>query len=240
MRAPLVALVLALAASGCATTPTATLDAFAERSAHNSFEIFDRAVESPTALVLPVVHDRQTSGPSCGAHALASVINYWRGPGSVTGEQIFRETPPLARDGYSVAELVQLASERNLLASAVRLPERGLVDELEHGRPVLVPVRLPAIYIQRDVLPGENTRGFSVVAGTITYRVGRISEWTGLAMANHYLLVAGHDADRFVVVEPMRGFRTISAVKLARYREPFGNAAIVFSAPTQVQHAQAH
>jgi hypothetical protein len=33
-----------------------------------------------------------------------------------------------------------------------------------------------------------------------------------------------------VVMEPVMGLRTISAERLARYREPFGNAAIVFSA----------
>lgn len=236
-RALAASLLLALGAAGCATTPTATLGDFAQRSADNSFEIFERGVDSPDALVLPVVHDRQTAGPSCGAHALASVINYWRGAQVVTGEQIFAATPPAQPQGYSVAELVALAQSRDLTASAVRIPQLGLIDELEHGRPVLVPVRLPAIYIQGNTLPGENAPGLDIAAGVISYRVGRISEWTGLALVDHYLLVVGYDDDRFIVVEPVRGFRTISATKLARYREAFGNAAIVFSATTQVQHS---
>lgn len=230
-------LLLALGAAGCATTPSATLGDFAQRSADNSFEVFERGVNSPQALVLPVVHDRQTAGPSCGAHALASIINYWRGANTVSGERIFASTPPAAPNGYSVAELVALAHGNGLVSSAVRIPEAGLIDELEHGRPVLVPVRLPAIYIQGNALPGENARGLDIAAGFITDRVGRVSEWTGLAMVDHYLLVAGYDEDRFIVVEPVRGFRTISATKLQRYREAFGNAAIVFSAPTQVQQS---
>ena len=48
-------------------------------------------------------------------------------------------------------------------------------------------------------------------------------------MLNHYVLVAGYDGDTFVILEPVMGLRTISAERLARYREAFGNAAIVFS-----------
>ena len=35
--------------------------------------------------------------------------------------------------------------------------------------------------------------------------------------------------DTFVAVEPVMGFRTIAFDRLDRYREPFGNAALVFS-----------
>jgi len=221
---------MALGVAGCATTPTPTLDAFAQNSGVNSFEIVDRGVSSPNALVLPVVHDRQTAGPSCGAHALASVINYWHRDANVTGDAIFRQTPPAAPNGYSMTELIALAAQHNLLASGVRMPAQGLIDELERGRPVLVPVRLPSIYVQPRTLPGENVPVLGLATGIITHRVGRLSEWTGLSLVDHYLLVVGHDEDRFVVVEPVRGYRTISAQKLGRYREHFGNAAIVFSA----------
>ena len=68
-------------------------------------------------------------------------------------------------------------------------------------------------------------------AGSVlSYRVGRLSEITGLEMVDHYLLVVGYDAERFVVVEPVMGYRTISRDKLGRYRAAFGNAAVVFSA----------
>ena len=39
------------------------------------------------------------------------------------------------------------------------------------------------------------------------------------------------DGDTFIVMEPVMGLRTISAERLARYRQPFENAAIVLSAP---------
>jgi hypothetical protein len=223
-------MLMALGVAGCATTPTPTLAAFAQDSGANSFEVVDRAVTSPNALVLPVVHDRQTSGPSCGAHALASIINYWRRDAHVTGNDLFRENPPAQPQGYSMTELIALAARHDLLASGVRLPDRGIVDELEHGRPVLVPVRLPSIYVQPRALPGENVPVVGLATGLITSRVGALSEWTGLTMVDHYLVVVGHDEDNFVVVEPVRGFRTISFKKFDRYREPFDNAAIVFSA----------
>ncbi|MEZ6023144.1 MAG: hypothetical protein R3C16_06980 [Hyphomonadaceae bacterium] len=228
-RAVLGAILLSLCAAGCAITPNADLQQFAANSGRNSFEVFDRALQSPTALVLPVEHDRQYAGPSCGAHALASVVNYWNGAESITGEAIFRAHPPAAEAGYSMAEVMALAREQDLLASAVRLSQDHIIRELEAGRPVLVPVRLPSIYVQQLQLPGGDAPVVGVARNALIYRAGRVSEMTSLAMVNHYLLVVGYGEDRFVVIEPVMGYRTISFEKLERYRRAFGDAAIVFS-----------
>ncbi len=227
----LVALALTLCVAGCAIHPSTDVAQFAARSGENSFEVFNRRVTSPEALVLPVVHDRQYAGPACGAHALASVVNYWRGPGSLDGASLFRETPPASQAGYSMAELLALARANGLTASAVRLDAAHVIRELESGRPVLVPVRLPSIYVQKRVLPGGEAPVFGVVRNSVIYRASRVSEWTDLAMVDHYLLVVGHDQNRFIVVEPVMGYRTIAASRLARYREHFEDAAIVFSGP---------
>jgi len=56
-------------------------------------------------------------------------------------------------------------------------------------------------------------------------------------MVDHYLLVVGFNTDAFVVVEPVMGYRTLSAARLARYRRAFRDAAIVLSAPTPVPAA---
>lgn len=226
-------LLLSLCAAGCAISPTRDVSAFAERSGSNSFEVFDRSIESPDALVLPVVHDQQTRGPSCGAHVLASVVNYWRGPGTLSGDALFEQTPPAHEAGYSMAELLNLSRAQGLLASAVRLNEAAIIGELENGRPVLVPVRLPSIYVQQRNLPGGEIPLIGMARNTLIYRAGRVSEFTNLAVVDHYLLVVGYDtdlfADRFVVVEPVMGYRTISFTRLARYRQAFDDAAIVFS-----------
>nr|WP_241735699.1 papain-like cysteine protease family protein [Aquisalinus flavus] len=229
----LAVLALAAGAVGCAITPSSDVSTFAERTAANSFEVFDRLVTPEQALVLPVVHDRQTQGPACGAHALASVVNYWQGGQTVTGREIFSETPPARETGYSMAELVALAQAQGLLASPVRLAEGAVIEELERGRPVLVPVRLPAVYIQHRVLPGGDIPLVGMVRNAVIDRAGYVSELGGMGMVAHYLVVVGHDEDRIVVVEPIGGYRTISSRKLERYRRAFGDAAIVFSAPPQ-------
>ena len=208
---------------------------FAARSGENSFEVFNRRVTSPEALVLPVVHDRQYAGPACGAHALASVVNYWRGEGALDGAALFRTHPPASAAGYSMAELLALARAQGLNASAVRLDQAHVVRELESGRPVLLPVHLPSIYVQKRALPGGEIPVLGVVRNSVIYRASRVSEWTNLAMVDHYLLVVGYDEDRFIVVEPVMGYRTIAFSRLARYREPFADAAIVFSGPPRAR-----
>ena len=122
----LVILLLSLSVGGCALNPNSTISEFALSSGSNSFEVIERRA-SPEALVLSVEHDRQTRGPSCGAHALASVVNYWRGAGTLVGDALYQERPPADTAGYSMAELLTLAREQGLLASPVAMPEPGLV-----------------------------------------------------------------------------------------------------------------
>lgn len=237
MVRPAVAGLLAFGVSACATAPNADPGAFAERSAANSFEFFNRTVEPPQTLLLPIVHDRQINGIACGAHALASITNYWLGPEHASGTAIFSSTPPAdTKSGYSMAELMALAGKNGLLASAVRLQPADLIRELEAGRPVLVPVRVPSVYVQPWQLPGANIPVLGLPAAVVISRSAQLSELTGQGMLNHYVVVAGHDGDKFVILEPVMGLRTISAERLTRYREAFGNAAIVFS-PANSQSA---
>jgi hypothetical protein len=234
-----VAFAFAASVTACAIRPTSDINAFAERSARHSFETFDRSVAPAQTLVLPVVQDRQTEGPACGAHALASVINYWRGPHVVNGSALYRKQPPADPRGYSMAELLALARQQGLLASAVRLDGPAIVAELDNGRPVLAPVRLPSIYVQQRTIPIGGVPVLGFAQSMLVNRAGRVQELSGLAMVDHYLLVVGYDADTFVVLEPVMGYRTISFRKLERYRAPFGDAAIVFSAPSNAQKAPA-
>ncbi|HRE44634.1 MAG TPA: hypothetical protein PKY87_11770 [Terricaulis sp.] len=236
-RFALFGLFLSLSSAGCAINPSRDVAQFAAQSGMNSFEPFHRRLTSPEALVLPVVHDQQFSGPACGAHALASVVNYWRGPGALEGAALFASQPPEAKAGYSMAELLAIARANGLAASAVRLDEAHIIRELEQGRPVLIPVNLPSIYVQQRVMPGGETPVVGHVRNFVINRAGRVSEFAGLAMVDHYLLVVGYDETRFVVVEPVMGYRTITRARLARYREAFANAAMVFSGPPRAAGA---
>ena len=95
---------------------------------------------------------------------------------------------------------------------------------------MLVPVRVPSVFVQSWSLPGANLPLIGLPSSLVTTRVARVSEWTNLAMVNHYILIAGYEQnDTFVAVEPVMGFRTISFERLDRYRRAFENAAIVFS-----------
>lgn len=221
-----------LTLSACATHPSTDAASFAERTGSNSFEVFGGTVSPPETLLLPVEHDQQVNGIACGAHALASLVNYWYGAGTVAGSEIFAAHPPAdQKTGYAMSELLQLAESHNLVSSAVRLPAEGLIAELEAGRPVLVPVEVPSIFVQTWQLPGMNVPVLGLPAEFITSRAAWLSEKTNSNLLNHYVLVAGYDGDTFIVMEPVMGLRTISADRLARYRAPFGNAAIVFSKP---------
>ncbi len=229
-RALLAALLSPLVVAACATTPNADIDSFARHSGRNSFEISQRAA-SPEALVLPLVQDRQTEGPSCGVHALASVVNYWRGPGTLTGSVYYKANPPKNNAGYSMDELLVIARTQGLLAQAVRMPSLALKDELERGRPVLVPVKVPSIYIQQRVLPGGDLPIVGAVSRFMVRNAAAASEGANAMLIDHYMVVVGYDADKFVVMEPVMGLRTISKEKLERYRAAFGDAALVFSGP---------
>lgn len=228
-RFALIGVAMSLCAAGCAINPNRDVAQFAAQSGAHSFEPFNRRLTSPEALVLPVVHDQQFSGPACGAHALASVVNYWNGEGALDGAALFAAQPPASEAGYSMAELRAIARAHGLAASAVRLDEAHIIRELEQGRPVLIPVRLPSIYVQQRIMPGGQTPIVGPVRNFVIHRAGRVSEFAGLAMVDHYLLVVGYDETRFVVVEPVMGYRTIARTRLGRYREAFADAAMVFS-----------
>ncbi|MBY9068514.1 C39 family peptidase [Hyphomonas sp. WL0036] len=233
MKAQALIAAAALTLGACATHPSTDPASFASRTSKNSFEMFGRQVDPPETLLLPVTHDRQINGAACGAHALASLVNYWEGAGTVAGTSIFAAHPPAdPKAGYSMAEIQKLSAEYGLMSSAVRLPAEAIRAELEAGRPVLVPVKVPSIFVQTWQLPGANVPILGLPASFITSRAAWLSEETGSNLLNHYVLVAGYEGDKFVVMEPVMGLRTISADRLARYREAFGNAALVFSAPT--------
>lgn len=238
MQLRLQVLLLAACLAGCATTPVSDVNQFAARSASNSFELRHRKFQND-GLVLAVAHDQQRDVASCGAHALASIINYWR-PGAVTGDALYVSTPPTQpRLGYSLAELQDLAQRQGLQTSAVRLGKDDIQRELESGRPVLVPVLVPGVFVTGRNLPGHDAPVVGLADNFILNRAGQISELTRMGLVSHYVVVVGYDARGFAIVEPVQGYRTISFDRLERYRRPFGNAALVFSAATPSRPQQA-
>jgi hypothetical protein len=95
---------------------------------------------------------------------------------------------------------------------------------------VLVPVRLPAIYVQQRTIPVGDVPVIGTARNFLMSRSGTVSELTGMSMVNHYLVVIGYGRDKMVVLDPVMGYRTIATAKLQRYRKAFGDAAIVSAA----------
>src|SRR5262249_23272294 len=160
-----------------------------------------------------------------GVHALASVINYWSGRQAVTGDALYRDHPPAdMHTGYSLDELMQLARAQGMVVSAVRLSRDQIIRELENGRPVLTPGRGPCVVVDpRGQLPGANAPSpvLQFPSSVVASRAARISEMTRLGLVNHYVVVAGYDTRRFLLMEPVMGFRTIGFARFERYRAPF-------------------
>jgi hypothetical protein len=223
-------LATALLLCGCAVVPVGSVGEFAVRGGANSFEAFGR-LPGRQALVLDAPFDRQDSLVACGAHVLASVIRYWRpGEASVTGEAIFAAHPPAdMASGYSMQELVELAGEHGLSAYGVRLEAANLVEELEKGRPVLIPIYLPFVYEQTTSLFDPDPPVVAQLKTLVLRPIGMASEITGAGMLAHFVLVVGHAKDRFVLLDPVLGYRTISKSRLERYREKYDRAGLIFS-----------
>jgi hypothetical protein len=222
--------------AACAIAPVASIGEFARRGQDNSFEVFNRPVRGPKALVLDVAYDQQASRIACGAHVLASIIRYWKPGDPTTGAAIFAEAPPADTvEGYSLQEIIALAKARGLDAFGVRLTPDDIIAELEKGRPVMIPVRLPSIYVQTHTFFDPDPIVIGQLKNIFIGRVGFLSSLTGLEMLSHYVLVVGHGPDRFVLLDPVLGYRTISRSRLAGYRQAFADAAIVFSASKPVE-----
>ena len=122
-----------------------------------------------------------------------------------------------------------LRSEGTTERALFVIDKQGIIRELENGRPVLVPVLVPAVFVANRAAPGENAPVVGFVSRNFVGRVGWVLEHANLGMVSHYLVVVGYDAHRFAVVEPVRGYRTITFDRLERYRRPYADAALVLS-----------
>jgi hypothetical protein len=223
--------VLAMLAA-CAVAPVRSIGEFARRGQDNSFEVFNRPVRGPKALVLDVAYDQQANRVACGALVLACVIRYWKPGDAAAGAAIFAGHPPADPvNGYSLQEIITLAKRHDLNASGVRFGPDDIIAELEKGRPVMIPVRLPSIYVQTHTFFDPDPVVIGQIKNIFLGCVAFLSSLTGLEMLSHYVLVVGHGPDRFVLLDPILGYRTISRSRLAGYRKAFADAAIVFSAP---------
>ena len=141
---------------------------------------------------------RQMEANSCGTACLTSILNYWKV--DVTEQDILTEFPKSKKEGYLITELRDIAATKGLGAYVFSMTENSMFQlkkEILKGRPVLCAMRFPEmLYFAYDV----------PIYGYVYRRLA----WTIGPKKDHYVVVFGFDRDNFLVMDPVRGFVSIS------------------------------
>lgn len=220
------------ALAACVSTPVnADRAAFAQAPSRNAIPPGPVTLRPAEMLLLDVRLDRQVAGNGCGAHAVASLIDYWRraappagAGGAPTGVELYGRTPPARADGYTLAEMAALIEAAGLSALVVNATPDTLKAELEAGRPVIVRVSLPAALVRpATVFPGETP----LLSGVETRAFALTSRMAGEGRLDHYWLLIGFDGQRMVVLDPAMGIRSVSAAEFEAAFEAGGRLAVV-------------
>jgi predicted double-glycine peptidase len=191
-------------------------------------------LEPSATLLLDVRLDRQTASNSCGAHAVASLVDYWQRAdaaaapsGAVTGEALYLETPPATGAGYSLAEMVSLLERSGLVAVAVTTSIDAIKAELDDGRPVIARVSVATPYlISSTVFPSEAGLLSGIETG-VNGMAARLMEPVSLGRLDHYWVVIGYDATHMIVMDPAMGMRAVRFDAFARAFDRGGKLAVV-------------
>jgi ABC-type bacteriocin/lantibiotic exporter with double-glycine peptidase domain len=142
---------------------------------------------------------KQTEKNSCGAACLASVADYWGV--DLTEQQIQKAYPKPLKDGYSILELKAIAVSNGLDAYMLAMSEDPLSQlrqQLAKGRPVICAVSFPqSRYFAYDV--------------PVYGPVYRALLWSIGPRLNHYVVVFGFDSEELLIMDPARGFVTLSS-----------------------------
>jgi ABC-type bacteriocin/lantibiotic exporter with double-glycine peptidase domain len=161
---PVLLVVCALTVSACSTT--VRTDRYVQQ------------IDQGEAIAVPYV--RQASRVDCGMAALASVMEYYKGPAYL--QRVWLERyPPASSRGYSLGELRDIARAHDFAGFVVPGNEALLREQLSRGRPMIVPLQL------QGAVP--------LIDRTLDTRY------------DHYVVVVGMDDERgkVVTMDPARG-----------------------------------
>lgn len=205
--------------------------AFAQAPSRNAIPPGSVTLRPAEMLLLDARLDRQVAGNGCGAHAVASLIDYWirAAPSGdaramVTGAELYARTPPAGAAGYTLAEMAALIEAAGLSALVVNASPDALKAELEAGRPAIVRVSLPAALVRpATVFPGETP----LLSGVETRAFALTSRMAGEGRLDHYWLLIGFDGERMVVLDPAMGIRSVSAAEFEAAFDGGGRLAVV-------------
>ncbi|WP_298124584.1 C39 family peptidase [Brevundimonas sp.] len=191
-------------------------------------------LESGHTLVLDLRLDRQVSGNGCGAHAVASMIDYWHraaprsdGFRPPTGAWIYAATPPSQSSGYALGELVELLETSGLVAVPVETTVAALKGELDRGRPAIARVSLSAGHVLGTRLIPVELAYLAATETFLTDAAARLVEPFAPSRLMHFWVVIGYDAEHVIVLDPALGIRAVQSAAFARAFDRGGNLAVV-------------
>ncbi len=172
----LLSVLLLFLLSGCTSTPIYKLDD----------ERLRQQLTGVIYLKLPFVD--QIAGTTCGLATLESVIRYW---GILVDQKtLLKKFPPKdAVNGYSLRELKGI-SENLGLHAFVLAGNPGMLRKLvSKGRPLIVALKAKPVMQEGSLLPGISRLLNSI-----------------LMEREHFVVVAGLDDNRVLVMDPAQGY----------------------------------
>lgn len=152
----------------------------------------------------PIETVSQTSSTTNGLAALASVMQYWEQEVDVpTLEANF---PAKSETGYPLLQLRRIATKEGLIAFALTMKDRPLEqvsEQLENGRPIIVPVHLPD--------------GRPAAPPTPTNDPGATAPATDPARPHRYVVIFGQSHDQFLLMDPAKGIVKLNKQEFTNY-----------------------
>lgn len=152
----------------------------------------------------------QQADPSGGLASLAAVMSYW--DTEVAEQELAERYPPPAEGAPSIRKLRRIAIDEGLTAFALVMNANGLeqlAEQLQNGRPVIVPLRLP---------PDTYAPGTTGAALDEKARTG-----------DRYAVVFGQSRDEFLLMDPAAGVVRIAKSDFEPAWAKTNHAALILS-----------
>jgi len=140
---------------------------------------------------------KQSRNYSCGPACLSSVLTYW--DVELAEERILRKYPTPEPRPYLLLELRAIAEAEGLKAYAISMdtePRREVEEQISKGRPLICAVRPPRGLHLFDPVP-------------ILGPTWRALAWTLNPRKDHFVVVAGLDPGKVLIMDPAHGFAAL-------------------------------
>ena len=167
---------------GCGALPTSTDEASFQRR-YGDFKYCNVEVV------------KQSRNYTCGPACLSSVLAYWDIDNSE--EQIVQKYPSQEHRPYSLLGLRYIAEAEGLKAYVISMDRSTVEEHIAKGRPLICAVRLPrGLYF---------FHGVPILGATC-----RTLAWALHPRKDHFVIVAGSEPQKVLVMDPTHGFAALS------------------------------